>query len=157
MSDEGYIENLTATDNLLKFLHQNNAVNFLVCDLKDEKIINKLNFKNFKRKQNEMLFQIKAYQRLLRIIPDNNQPEKQQQIALLLIQQGIHSALQIAAQTRKDFLGMCSGLFNENSPVNDKLSAALYQNALEKRSVILIQYMNVLQNGEPHISASRIN
>lgn len=141
-------DDVISTENLIKFLNQNQAVDFLIFNLQDEEIVSALNFKNLKRKQTEILFQIKAYQRLIRIIP-----EKNQDVALSLIQAGIHSALQIAAMTRKDFMTKCAGLFSGN----DNLADVIYKNALEKRSVILIQYMNLLQNGEPHMSSARFN
>lgn len=139
-------ESFTNPDNLIKFLEQNQGVDFSIFNLRDEENVNKLNFKNLIKKKSEIVLQIMAFQRLIRIIP-----EKNQEVALALMQQGVNSALQIAAMTRKDFMGMCAGLFNDN----DKLADEMYKNAQEKRSTILIQYMNVLQNGEPHISSAR--
>lgn len=136
------------TEHLIKFLDQNKGVDFLLMNLQDEENINALNFKNLKRKQAEIIVQIKALQRLIRIIPENDQA-----VALSLMQAGIHSALQIAAMTRKDFMGKCSVLLSDN----DDLSDAIYKNALAKRSAILIQYMNLLQNGEPHMASARFN
>lgn len=136
------------TDNLIKFLEQNQNVDFLVFNLQDEENVSRLNFKNFKRKQEEIIFQLKAFQRLLRIIPDNNF-----EAALLLMKAGIHSALQVAAMARKDFMRKCAGIFDDNA----KLADVIYKNSLDKRSTILIQYMNMLQNGEPHISSARFN
>lgn len=136
------------TEHLTKFLGQNKGVDFLLMNFLDEENINTLDFKNLKRKKTEVIFQIKALQRLIRIIPENNQ-----EVALSLMQAGIHSALQIAAMTRKDFMGKCSALLNDNHELSD----AIYNNALAKRSTILVQYMNLLQNGEPHISSARFN
>lgn len=148
MVTENKNDDFINTENLIKFIHQNDGVDFLLFNLQSEENISVLNFKNLKRKQAEVIFQIKALQRLIRIIPDNDQ-----EVALSLMQAGIHSALQIAAMTRKDFMRRCAGLFNDN----EKLSDAIYKNALAKRSAILIQYMNLLQNGEPHISSARFN
>lgn len=137
-------EYLANTDDLIKFLGQNKDVDFLVFDLQDEENLAKLNFTNFKRKQDEINFLIKAFQRLIRIIPENDR-----ETALTLMRLGIHSALQIAAMTRKDFMKKCLGTLEES------LADTIYRNALAKRSAILVQYMNMLQNREPHISAAR--
>jgi hypothetical protein len=139
-------EYLAKTDDLIKFLGQNRDVDFRVFDLQDEENLGRLNFTNFKRKLDEINFLIKAYQRLIRIIPDNDQ-----QTALSLMRLGIHSSLQIAAMTRKDFMKKCLVALEES------LADTIYHNALAKRSAILVQYMNMLQNREPHISAARFN
>ena len=136
------------TEHLIKFLDQNEGVDFLLMNFQDEDNISTLNFKNLKRKQAEIIVQIKGLQRLIRIIPENDL-----EVALSLMQAGIHSALQIAAMTRKEFMGKCAGLFDNN----DELSDAIYKNALAKRSAILIQYMNLLHNGEPHMASARFN
>lgn len=136
------------TSDLIEFLSQNQGVDFLVCNLQDEESLSSLNFKNLIEKKTELVFLAKAFQRLLRIIP-----EKNQEAALSLMNEGIHSALQIAAMTRKDFMGEFADMFHDNG----KLADAIYKSALEKRSVILIQYMNILQNREPHISAARFS
>lgn len=146
MTTELTKEELASTDNLLKFLEQNTGVDFVSFNLLDEEKLASLNFKNLKRKLAEVTFQLKAYQRLLRIIPEHDHA-----IAISLMQQGLHSALQIAAMTRRDFLSRCKGVLDE------KQADAIYQNALTKRSSILVQYMNTMQNKEPHITSARFN
>ncbi len=148
MAAEIYNRDVMNTDDLIVFLGQNQGVDFLVFNLQDEENISRLNFDNLAEKKAALVPQIKAFQRLLRIIP-----EKDQEAALALMKQGIHSALQIAAMTRRDFMGRFADLFQDSG----KLADAIYKNALEKRSAILIQYMNILQNGEPHISAARFS
>ena len=137
-------EDFQNTDSLMLFLKQNQSIDFLTFNLQDEDNLIKLNFKNLESQQIEIIFQIKAYQRLIRIIPENDT-----EIALTLMQQGIHSSLQIAAMTRKDFMKKCLGVLDE------ELADTIYHNALAKRSAILVQYMNLLQNREPHISSAR--
>lgn len=136
------------TDYLIKFLDQNQDVDFLVFDFRDEESLGKLNFKGLTKKRTELVFQAKAFQRLIRIIPEQNR-----EVALFLMKEGIHSALQIAAMTRKDFMGKFARTIRDD----DKLADAIYKRALEKRSVILIQHMNILQNEEPHISSARFS
>jgi hypothetical protein len=136
------------TSLLAQFLAQNSIVDFQFFNLQDEESINGLHFENLEAQKSELISLLKAFQRLLRIIP-----EKNKDAALALMKEGIHSALQIAAMTRKDFMGRCANLFDDDG----KLADAIYKNALKKRSMILIQYMNMLQNAEPHISAARFN
>jgi hypothetical protein len=148
MAAETENKNSMNTDDLVKFLDQNQDVDFLVFNLQDEEHLGRLNFESFTKKKPEIVFLIKAFQRLIRIIP-----EKNREAALALMKEGMHSALQIAAMTRKDFMGKFADMFHDNG----KLADAIYKSALEKRSMILIQYMNILQNGEPHISAARFS
>lgn len=141
-------QDLMNTDLLTEFLDLNRGVDFQFFNLQDEAVINGLNFENLAEQKTELISLLKAFQRLIRIIP-----EKNRDAALALMKEGVHSALQIAAMTRRDFMGRFAGLFNDNGALAD----AIYKNALKKRSMILIQYMNILQNGEPHISAARFN
>ena len=141
-------QDFTNTELLKQFLDQNRGVDFQFFDLRDEVSINGLNFENLTDQKTELISLLKGFQRLIRIIP-----EKNRDAALLLMKQGVHSALQIAAMTRRDFLGKYAGLFNDNEVLAD----AIYKSALKKRSMILVQYMNILQNGEPHISAARFS
>lgn len=140
------LNQLTKTDNLLKFLAQNQGVDFLTYNFQDQESLIKLNFKNLKRKVEELSFQIKAFQRLIRIVPSNDS-----EIALALMRKGVHSALQIAAMTRRDFMANCK------HTLDSELADTIYQNALAKRSQILVQHMNKLQNNEPHIVSAKFN
>ena len=143
---EKHNEQLANTDSLLKFLDQNQEVDFLTYKLNDEVSLNQLNFKNLEDKKEEITFQVKAFQRLIRIIPENDK-----KTALTLMSKGIHSALQIAAMTRKDFLSRCDGTLSK------ELTDKIYRNALAKRSAILVQYMNKMQNNEPHINSAKFH
>lgn len=148
MTAEVHNQDYTNTELLKQFLDQNRGVDFQFFDLRDEVNINGLNFENLTDRKTELISLLKGFQRLVRIIP-----EKNRDAALLFMKQGVHSALQIAAMTRRDFMGTYAGLFNDNGEMAD----AIYKNALKKRSMILVQYMNILQNGEPHISAARFS
>lgn len=132
---------------LHRFLEQNRATDFLRANLLSEEVTNNLNFTSLTDKKPAILLLAKAYQRLLRIIP-----EQKREVALTLLGLGIHSALQIAKMTRRDFMGKVAG------PLKDaQLADAIYQNALKKRGVLLLQYMDVYQNNEPHIKAARFS
>lgn len=133
-------------DGLLRLLNQNKTIDPVLFDFQNEENLAQLDFTGMKKKQLKVMLSVKALQRLLRVIPDNDQ-----ELAISMMKIGLHSALQIAAMTRNDFLKKCVGLMEK------ELADSIYQNAKAKRSTILIQYMNALQNNEPHISAARFN
>jgi len=134
-------------EDLTKFLDQNKEVDFLNFNLQSDDAIDTLNFKSLTRKKEELISLIKAFQRLIRIIPEQNRD-----VALTLLGEGVHSGLQIAQMTRKEFMGKCATLLKDET-----LADTIYQNALKKRGVILLQYLDVYQNNEPHIKAAKFN
>jgi hypothetical protein len=136
--------NPESINNLVKFLDQNKASDFQKLNLQSEEGITSLNFKHLTKKKEELISLSKAFQRLIRIIPEQNR-----EAALTLLTEGVHSALQIAKMTRKEFMGKFARLLND-----EKLADAIYQNALKKRGIILLQYLDVYQNNEPHIKAA---
>lgn len=133
--------------NLATFLDQNSATDFQHINLLSDEETAGLNFESFSDKKDEILELAKAYQRLLRIIPLGDR-----EAALTLLRHEIHSALQIAKMTRKNFMGRFASLLKD-----EQLADAIYQNALKKRGVILLQYLDVYQNNEPHIKAARFS
>ena len=90
---------------------------------------------------------LKAYQRLLRIIPTGYE-----NLALPLLASGLHSAVQIASLASQQFLELTRDLVPEQPEVME----AIYRYAQLKRSQLVVQYMNILQNQEPHVRAARI-
>lgn len=133
--------------NFVRFLDQNGATDFQQVNLLSDEETASLNFESFSDKKDEILELAKGYQRLLRIIP-----RQDREAALTLLSHEIHSALQIAKMTRKDFMGRFAILLKD-----EQLADAIYQNALKKRGVILLQYLDVYQNNEPHIKAARFS
>ena len=90
---------------------------------------------------------LKAYQRLLRIIPAGHE-----ELALPLLASGLHSAVQIASLASQQFLELTRDLVPEQPEVME----TIYRYAQLKRSQLVVQYMNILQNQEPHVRAARI-
>lgn len=86
---------------------------------------------------------LKAHQRLIRIIP-----KEHHDIAFYLLERGLHSAVQIASLSKQHFLAL--------TQVQPEVMTTIYTQAQIKRSQIVIQYMNQLQNNEPHVKAARI-
>jgi len=134
--------------NLESFLTQNNGIDYKIFNFLNDESIENLNWSGFEDNKDDFLLLLKGYQRLLRIMPK----EKENSVFMLL-KSGFHSALQICTKSRKEFMKSISEYIQDDYTTAEKI----YSNALEKRGAILIQYMNMLQNNEPHISAARFN
>lgn len=95
-------------DGLLRLLNQNKTIDPVLFDFQNEENLAQLDFTGMKKKQLKVMLSVKALQRLLRVIPDNDQ-----ELAISMMKIGLHSALQIAAMTRNDFLKKCVGLMEK--------------------------------------------
>jgi hypothetical protein len=89
---------------------------------------------------------LKAYQRLLRILPAS-----EDRCALPLLESGLHSAIQIASLPRDEFARRWAALF----PGEDALGLAVHRAALSRRGELLLQHVNNVQRNEPHYRAAR--
>jgi hypothetical protein len=89
---------------------------------------------------------LKAYQRLLHILPVG-----QEHRSLPLLLSGLHSAIQIASMPKADFIRQWASLF----PAQAALGEAVYQNASSRRSYLLLQHIQSVQSSEPHYRAAR--
>ena len=87
-----------------------------------------------------------AYQRLVRILPVGEEGR-----ALTLLENGIHSAIQVASIPRGQFERRWDMLF----PGEVEVGLAVYRSAQRRRAVLLHHRMNDLQQNEPHYRASR--
>ena len=132
---------------LQKTLKQNTALDFKVINLNGESEIKTVKSKGIKDKD-ALIKTLKAYQRLLRIVPDNDTAT-----AVNLLKHNIHSAVQIASLSKREFVA----LFTKKIKGKQEQAEVIYQNALTRRSNILVRYMNVMQNNEPHIKAAKFN
>ena len=89
-----------------------------------------------------------AYQRLLRVLPSDDR-----ELIAALLKKNIHSALQITSMTFEQF--QCLFLDIVNDDVN--LLRAIYLNALRRRSMTTLKYINHLQKNEPHFKNANFN
>jgi hypothetical protein len=89
---------------------------------------------------------LKAYQRLVRILPN-----PQEHRALPLLQSGLHSAVQIASLSQDEFLRRWTALFTGE----DELGLTVHRAALRRRGDLLLHHINEVQNNEPHYRAAR--
>lgn len=89
---------------------------------------------------------LKAYQRLLRILPIGEEHR-----ALALLDSGLHSAVQIADLARDEFLDRWGALF----PGEHDFGLAVHRAAVSRRSELLLHHINEVQRTEPHYRAAR--
>ena len=89
---------------------------------------------------------LKAYQRLVRILPVGEEAR-----ALPLLESGLHSAIQIASLPRDEFARRWAALF----PGDDDLGLAVHRAALARRGELVLQHINNVQRNEPHYRAAR--
>jgi hypothetical protein len=89
---------------------------------------------------------LKAYQRLVRILPPGEERR-----ALPLLESGLHSAIQIADIPQDEFARRWGALF----PGEDALRLAVHCAALRRRGDLLLHHINNVQSNEPHYRAAR--
>lgn len=133
--------------NLSSFIASNKNVEFVHADLSNADVVGGFDWQKLKDQKKEVLDILRAYQRLKKIMP-----ELSYNTTLALLKAGIHSALQIAAFPRVKFLNDYAALFGEEPAMVEKF----YNQALAIRTQILLQYMDIKQANEPHVSAARI-
>ena len=132
---------------LSRVIKQNSEINFVNYDFQKNHQADNINWQGLENKKEAIIPLLLAYQRMLRISPDASQ-----ETALSILKLKFHSAIQIASFTRKDFIN----IWNEAYPEQNKLGLDIYENALKKRSSVLLEYMNIYQNNEPHIKKTKI-
>jgi hypothetical protein len=133
--------------NLSSFLEKNQHIEFTNADLNNAGVVEGFDWQKLKNQKEEVLDALQAYQRLKKIMP-----ELSQNTAIALLKAGIHSALQIAALPKIKFLHEYAALFGENPAAVEQF----YNQALAIRTQILLQYMEVKQANEPHLSTAKI-
>lgn len=89
---------------------------------------------------------LKAYQRLLRILPVSEEHR-----ALRLLESGLHSAIQIANLSQDEFARRWAVLF----PGEDALGLTVHRAALRRRGELLLHHIDEVQHNEPHYRAAR--
>ena len=113
------------------FLKKNKSIDFRTADLR--------RYPNLNRPE------IKAYQRMLRVVPNHRED-----LAKALLKSGIYSSLQIANTPKKVFIQNNLKLFN-----NDRtLAEQVYKRAVALRKAITLKYMARVQQTEPYARAT---
>ncbi len=135
-------------ERLKKFLKQNDDIDIKKYNFQSLNHQDKLKWKYLTKSKRKVLLIVKAYQRILRVMPKDN-PE----IIIKLLKNNIHSAVQIASLSKNKFFKKWETIIKDNKDIAQQV----YSNSLKKRSRLALQYIDILQNNEPHISAARFN
>jgi hypothetical protein len=133
-----------AAGRLAEFLNKNQGIDWRAVSFRDISQIDRLDWANDERA--ELLPLLKAYQRLLYILPPSEDAR-----ALRLLQVGLHSAIQIAGLPQTDF----AQRWNELFPGEEALGCAVQDAARNRRSELLPQYIQDIQRNEPHYRSAR--
>ncbi|MDJ0595622.1 MAG: hypothetical protein QNJ72_37505 [Pleurocapsa sp. MO_226.B13] len=126
---------------LIDFLGKNEWVDFRQADLLHTPNVDKYNWTGLEEEKERVLNLLKAYQRMLRIVPKGRED-----LAIELLKNGFQSALQIVNTPKKVFIQNNLKIFD-----NDKaLAEQVYMRALAVRKVVTLQYVARTQQAEPH-------
>ncbi len=131
----------TDLKSLNAFLRKNKTVDFRTADLLHSSNINAYKWTGLENQKENLIKQLKAYQRLLRIVPNDRED-----LAKNLLKNGIQSSLQIASTPKKVFIKN-----NLNTFDNDEaLAEQVYTRALAVRKIVALQYVNRVQQTTFH-------
>lgn len=137
------------------FLNKNKSVDFRKTDLR-----HKANLEAYRWKKNEskegkarLLEQLRAYQRILRVLPGDDADLDTVNIAKALLKKGIHSSLQIAGTPKKTFIEENLKIFTGD----ESLAERVYKRAIACRKAVALKYINRFQSMEPHTRAAGLN
>lgn len=128
---------------LNKFLKNNPALDWQRLNLLASAQVDALSWKGIGEQREQVFKQVKGYQRLVRLLGEDDPDTIKALLAL-----NIHSVIQIAAMSNKIFKQTCGAVFNDN----DVQLEAIYKKATAIRGQLLLSYMNYRQQAEPHIS-----
>jgi hypothetical protein len=112
----------------------------------EDQSLQALRWQEHEGEHEELIPLLKAYQRLLHILPPSEDHR-----ALPLLQAGLHSAIQIASMPLDQFVQTWAALF----PGEAALGEAVHRNAINRRSHLLLHHVNAVQSSEPHYRAAR--
>jgi len=127
------------------FLGKNKAVDFRKADLLHTPNIDKYNWAGLESEKESLLNQLKAYQRMLRVVP-----EGRDDLANALLAKGIQSSLQIVNMPKNAFVRDNLNIFDSDSI----LAEQVYTRAVALRKAVTLQYMARVQGAEPHTRAA---
>ena len=127
------------------FLKKNKSIDFRTENLLHAPNLDKYKWVGPETEKESLLNQIKAYQRMLRVVPHDRED-----LAKMLLKNGIHSSLQIANTPKKVFIQANLKLFNGDRT----LAEHVYKRAVALRKAITLKYMARVQQTEPHARAN---
>lgn len=121
--------------NLKKWLTKNKKIDLKTTSLSSPSTIEAFNWKNLEDQKEQLLPLLKAYQRLLKMLPDNDQ-----KLILSLLKADIHSAIQVASMSRQHFITTYNKLFAKT----DTSVEAFYDSAVSIKSRLLLKHVRSL-------------
>jgi hypothetical protein len=135
-------------DRLFSFVHDNRTIDFKTVNLKRENWDKVFNWSAYFDDIQTFRILILAYQRLLRVLPNRDE-----EIIASLLKNNIHSALQITSMRFDQFYDLLQDIVKDDK----KLLRTIYLNALNRRSMTTLKYINYLQKNEPHFRNANFN
>ncbi|MEZ4851157.1 MAG: hypothetical protein R3B93_21595 [Bacteroidia bacterium] len=130
------------------FIRQNEKIDFKTASPSEISANSQVDWKRLNSYKDEILNQLKPYQRLLKIMPEGTTHD----IIISLLEEGIHSAAQIASIPSHLFISQYLPLFGNDKDYIENF----YKNCQAIRSRLLVQFMNKLQNNELHINSTKL-
>lgn len=135
-----------ALSKLQHVIEANELVDWRAFSFDDPSLLGGLAWQEHEAERGELIPWLKAYQRLLHILPPSEDRR-----ALRLLQAGLHSAIQIANIPEDEFIRQWATLF----PGEAALGRAVHRNAIGRRSTLLLHHVNAVQSNEPYYRAAR--
>jgi hypothetical protein len=134
-------------EKLNAFLSKNSAIDFRTANLLHDSSLDQFNWAGFEAVKVSLIQQIKAYQRMLRVVPLDRAD-----LAQKLLEHGIQSSLQIVSIPKKAFIQDYLELFDHDSAIAEQV----YVRALALRKVVALQYIAQVQQVEPHVRLTNL-
>jgi hypothetical protein len=135
-----------ALSKLQHIIKANKSVDWRAFSFDDPSLLESLAWQGLEAEREELVPLLKAYQRLLHILPPSEDHR-----ALPLLKAGLHSAIQIANIPQDQFARQWAALF----PGEAALAEAVQRSAISRRSTLLLYHVNAVQSNEPHYRATR--
>lgn len=127
-------------DALRVFIAANPAVKWQGINLNSPSKVDVLNWGDLVK--DSLIKEVKAYQRLFRLVGENKS-----ELIFSMLENNLHSAIQIAAMPKQHFFTEYSTLFFEQEK---GFVEKIFKKAKAIRSQILLSYMQRIQTSEPH-------
>lgn len=135
------------------FLRRYKNTDFRTVDLLSQTSLDNFNWPDEDEEKASLLGHLKAYQRLLRVLPSDNGERPVADIAKALLKINITSALQIASMGKKSFARETLKIFSSDQALTEQV----YKRALAARKVLALRYIGQQQSLEPHVRAAGLN
>ena len=127
------------------FLRKNKTIDFRTADLLHVQNIDAYRWSGLEDEKESIVEQLKAYQRLLRIVPLDRED-----LAKDLLKSGLRSSLQIASTPKNIFIQNNLKIFDGDRALAEKT----YLRALTIRKAVALQHIAQRQRAEPYTRAA---